>query len=159
VTARVFIDSNVWVYAVDTGEGAKRARALEVIAPGSDKDYVISAQVLGEFYSVTTGKLAATVPPSQARAMVEQMSLLPVVAIDLPLVTEAIANAERSQMSYWDALIVAAARSAGCEFVLSEDLADGSTYSGVRVSNPFAAEPSDEDDGLGGLAPLRGDRR
>ncbi len=67
----------------------------------------------------------------------QQMSLLPVVQIDLELVDEAIAGSRQWNLSYWDALIVTAASSAGCRALLSEDLADGTTYGAVRVENPF----------------------
>ncbi len=62
MNGRAFIDTNVWVYAVDVAEPTKRARALEVPAASPDKDYVISAQVLGEFYATVTGKLRMSWP-------------------------------------------------------------------------------------------------
>ena len=49
----------------------------------------------------------------------------------------ALATRERFRISYWDAAILEAARSLGCEVVLSEDLGDGQDYAGVRVENPF----------------------
>ena len=49
----------------------------------------------------------------------------------------AISSKERFGLSYWDAAILEAARSLGCEVVLSEDLSDGQDYAGVRVENPF----------------------
>ena len=133
----VFVDTNIWVYAVDTADPTKRQRALEAVAPAPGRDLVVSTQVLTEFYAVVTRKLAVPVPPDDAEAMVRQLMALPVVAIDASLVASAIAGSREWQISIWDALIVRAAEIAGCRRVLSEDLADGRTYGSVIVENPL----------------------
>lgn len=137
MTDRVFVDSNVWVYAVDEDEPVKRAQARAVFSPAAPDTLVTSAQVLGEFYTTVTRKLARPVAAEVAAGMVERMARLPVVAIDADRVQEAIAGSRSWQVSYWDALIIAAARSAGCDRLLTEDLTEGATYGGVRVENPF----------------------
>jgi predicted nucleic acid-binding protein len=134
----IFVDTNVWVYAVDAADPAKRTRALEATAPAPSRDLVISTQVLTEFYAVVTRKLAVPVSVEDAEAMVRRLSVLPVVAIDSSLVLSAIAGSREWQISIWDALILRAAEVAGCRRVLSEDLADGTTYGSVVVENPFA---------------------
>jgi predicted nucleic acid-binding protein len=146
MSPRSFIDTNVWVYAVDTGEPTKRARALEVLAPGGDKDYVLSAQVLGEFYTTVTGKLKNAVSAPDADAYIERMKRLPVIPIDVALVDAAIAGTRAWGVSHWDSLILAAASAGGCSVVISEDLADGAAYGSIRIENPFAAArvPADE---------------
>jgi predicted nucleic acid-binding protein len=138
MTDRVFVDSNVWVYAVDEDERVKRAQARAVLSPTAPDTLVTSAQVLGEFYTTVTRELARPVADEVAADMVERMARLPVVAIDADRVQEAIAGSRSWQLSYWDALIIAAARSAGCDRLLTEDLAEGATYGGVRVENPFS---------------------
>jgi len=138
VTEPVFVDTNIWVYAVDTADPTKRRRALEAVAPGGGRDLVVSTQVLTELYAVVTRKLAVPVPPDDAEAMVRQLMALPVVAIDASLVASAVAGSREWQISIWDALIVRAAEVAGCRRVLSEDLADGRTYGSVIVENPLA---------------------
>lgn len=137
MTDRTFVDTNVWVYALDDADPAKQDRAREVLAPGPETDVVISAQVLGEFFVVVTRKLARRVPAPEAEQLVDRMSQLPVVPVDAPLVRAAIAMSLSRSLSYWDALIVAAAEAAGCRRILSEDLAHGETYGTVRVENPF----------------------
>jgi len=139
MTEPIFVDTNVWVYAVDAADPAKRKRAMEVTAAAVGRDLVISTQVLTEFYAVATRKLAVPVSSDDAEAMVRQLSDLPVVAIDSSLVVSAIAGSRAWQVSIWDALILRAAEVAGCRRVLSEDLADGATYGSVVVENPFAA--------------------
>ncbi len=138
MTDPIFVDTNVWVYAVDTADPDKRQRALEVTAPAPGRDLVISTQVLTEFYAVVTRKLAVPVAVDDAEAMVRQLAALPVVTIDSTLVVSAIVGSREWQISIWDALILRAAEVAGCRRVLSEDLADGTTYGSVVVENPFA---------------------
>jgi predicted nucleic acid-binding protein len=138
MTEPIFVDTNVWVYAVDAADPARRQRALEVIAPAQGLDLVVSTQVLTEFYAVVTRKLAVPLPADDAAAMVRQLSALPVVAIDASLVASAIAGSREWRISIWDALILRAAEVSGCRRVLSEDLADGMTYGSVVVENPFA---------------------
>jgi predicted nucleic acid-binding protein len=134
----VFVDTNVWVYAVDAADPARRERALDVTAPAPGRDLVISTQVLAEFYAVVTRKLAVPLSAEDAEAMVRQLAALPVVAIDSSLVVSAITGSREWQISIWDALILRAAEAAGCRRVLSEDLAAGATYGSVVVENPFS---------------------
>lgn len=137
MTERLFVDTNVWVYAVDRAEPIKRERARAAIAPRADAHIAVSSQVLGEFYAVVTRKLASPMSEEQAAQMVDRLSQLPVVATDADLVMRAIAGSRAWGISLWDALIIRAAEVAGCAVVLSEDLTDGATYGSVRVSNPL----------------------
>ncbi len=59
------------------------------------------------------------------------------MTVDAPLVRAALEIADRNRLSYWDALILAAAARAGCERLLTEDFGDGSTIAGVLITNPF----------------------
>ncbi|MDR2564502.1 MAG: PIN domain-containing protein [Bifidobacteriaceae bacterium] len=135
MSVRAFFDSNVLVYLFDQADQAKRtaaARALEAHEP------VISAQVLSEFYWVTTRKLAHPLTPGAAQAAVAELSNFEVVPLDSTLVQRAVETSQRHQLSYWDALIVEAAARAGCEVLLTEDLSSGSTLRGVRILDPLA---------------------
>ena len=134
--ARAFLDTNVLVYAFDAGEPAKRERAQAVIAERSES-LVLSAQVLGEFYVVVTRKLEMPLTSEDAAAAVRLWSRFGTVALDAALVNEAVRTSRTAEISYWDGLIVAAARSAACERILTEDLSDGATITGVRIENPF----------------------
>ena len=138
MTERAFVDTNIWVYAVDRSDPAKRERARVAIAPRTDAHIAISSQVLSEFYTVVTRKLQPPLSDEQAAQMVDRLSQLPVVPVDADLVVRAIAGSRTWGISLWDALIVRAAEVAGCTILLSEDLADGATYGSVRVSNPLA---------------------
>ena len=137
MTSRSFVDTNVWVYTVDDGEPDKQRLARQILEPTPGKDLVVSAQVLGEFYVTVTRKLAETLPEPEAVALVDRMRQLPVVPVDANLVSTAIANTRELQLSYWDALILAAAEASGCDVVLSEDMTHGRVYGSVRIENPF----------------------
>jgi len=139
MSGRAFGDTNLFVYANDAGEPAKRARAREVIAACRPGDLVVSAQVLGEFYTVVTRRLAVPLPAPEAARAVFALSRLPTVAVDGELVREGIRLSQEAQLSYWDGLILAAARLAGCTRILTEDLHHGAVLGGVQIENPFAA--------------------
>lgn len=130
-----FLDTNVIVYAFDRSDKAKRARAIEVLS--SESDYVISAQVLSEFYIVATRKLDPPLRQSEASRVVELLRVLPVVGIDEGLVAAAIATSREADISLWDAQIIEAAAGAGCDVVLTEDLNTGQTIRGITIENPF----------------------
>src|SRR5579863_673439 len=129
MTARVFFDTNILVYAaVGTGrDEPKRKRALELIASES---FGTSAQVLQEFFVTVVRKASRPLSAAQALGWIEQWAVFPCQAIDHRL--------ERIAISYWDAAILAAAEALGAETVYSEDLSDRQRYGRVRVVNPFA---------------------
>lgn len=135
---RTFLDTNVLVYTVDDADPAKKKIARTVLAETAE--LVLSAQVLSEFYVTITRKLSPAVAPEQALELVRSLARLPCGAIDEQLVQRAIAAAQRWQLSYWDALVLEAARQAGCARILSEDLTDGAVYDGVRIENPFRGD-------------------
>ncbi len=131
-----FIDTNVIVYAFDGSEPEKRAVARSILADPPD-DGTVSAQVLAEFYTVATTKLRPALDRDDAADVVTALSRLRVVPIDHRLVRAAIETSRRAGISFWDAQIVAAAATAGCDRILTEDLGDGQTIDGVRIVNPF----------------------
>ncbi|WP_375480643.1 PIN domain-containing protein [uncultured Jatrophihabitans sp.] len=133
---RSFVDTNVLVYSVDANEPVKRPVARRVLAE-DPAALVLSTQVLGEFYVTVTRKLRVPMTAAAAAAAVTALGRLRVVATDLSLVHAAMATAQAAQLSYWDALIIEAAASAGCDRVLTEDLNAGATIRGVTIVNPF----------------------
>lgn len=131
----VFLDTNVIVYAFDGAEPAKQRVAIEILEAGDR--LVVSTQVLLETWWVLTRKLETPLDDDSASKVIEELSALPVVATDPELVRRAIDTGRRFQVAVWDALIIEAARTAGCRRVLSEDLNSGQDFDGVMVDNPF----------------------
>lgn len=142
MTARSFLDSNILVYSVDESPQAKAKHetALALLSAQPD-DLVVSTQVLQEFYVVVTRKLQRPLAEDRAEAAVRGLSRLDVVSADVPLVLDAIGTSRFARLSLWDALIIEAARRAGCQRVLTEDLNNGQAIRGVRIENPFSAPP------------------
>ncbi len=137
--SRVFLDTNILAYDLDAGTPEKQRRARAALAePG--REFVISTQVLLELYVVLTRKLRPALPEPAAAEVIKSLGRLPVVGTDGALVERAIALSVRHQLSVWDALIVTAAREAGCEELWTEDLAQGSELRGVRIRNPLGDE-------------------
>jgi len=142
MTGPVFVDTNVLVYARDLAEPVKQARAeawlKRLWQEGAGR---VSWQVLNEFYVTATRKLSPNLSPEEARADVEELAAWDPLPVDGRLVRAAWRLQDAFSLSWWDALIVAAAQVAGCPFLLSEDLAAGQDYGGVEVVNPFARTP------------------
>ncbi len=133
---RVFLDTNILAYDLDAGTPDKQRKAREALAR-ADHEFVISTQVLLELHVVLTRKLRPSLPEPAAAEVITGLCRLPVVATDAALVQRAIALSTRHQLSVWDALIVTAAREAGCEELWTEDLSTGSELRGVRIRNPL----------------------
>jgi predicted nucleic acid-binding protein len=101
-------------------------------------DVSLSTQVLGEFYrAVTSPHRASPLTHEEAVAWVQLWKRHEVHPVTVSHVDLALELAGRYQINYYDALILAAARLAGCLVVFSEDLSAGHDYGGVRVENPF----------------------
>src|SRR5271163_485213 len=137
MSARVFFDTNVLVYAaIGRGkEEPKRKRALSLI---ESEDFSTSAQVLQEFFVTVVRKARVPLSHSEALDWIEQFIVFPCQPLDHRLVRIAVEKSARYGISYWDAAILSAAEALGCTLLYSEDLSDGQLYGAVRVINPFA---------------------
>ena len=138
MTGRVFVDTNVLIYAHDVDAGAKHSRAAKLLGElWASRRGALSSQVLQEFYVNITRKIPMPVPRSEAREIVEAYAAWRVVRVGVAEIVRATSIEERYQISFWDALIIAAARVAGSDRVLSEDLNPGQAIDGVLIENPF----------------------
>jgi predicted nucleic acid-binding protein len=136
VSGRVFIDTNILVYADDADAGSKQGQAQAIVTEALGNGLgVLSTQVLQEYFAVATRKLK--VPADITQRKVELLSNLPVIVIDVVHIIEAIKLHRLYSLSFWDALIVQAARIAGCSRILSEDMQSSQTIEGVTIVNPF----------------------
>ncbi len=136
---RVTIDTNVLVYAVDGKAGERHLRALRLMHAAVDWDSVLVLQVLNEFFAVTTGK--GKMDPAEAATSVEEwLRLFPVHAAGPGTLRRAMAAVREHRLSFWDAMLWATAREAGCRLLLTEDFQHGRVLGGVRFHNPFLEE-------------------
>jgi predicted nucleic acid-binding protein len=132
---RIFVDTNVLVYAFDRDEAGKRKRSLEIL--GGTDALVLSTQVLQEFYVVVTRKLKRPLPEADAEMAVRDFTQLEVVSVDPSLVLRAIETSRAHVLSFWDSLVLCAAAAAGCPVLYSEDMQHGREIMGVRITNPY----------------------
>jgi predicted nucleic acid-binding protein len=136
MAGKVFLDTNILVYAQDARSPAKQQKSRDLIAEVAENvDGVISTQVIQEFYVAATRKVGVT--PLAAKAVVKTFAVFEIVQVSPALIQEAIDCSILNALSFRDALIVATAASAGCSTVLSEDLNEGQTILGVTVVNPY----------------------
>ena len=136
---RSLADTNVLVYAHDVEAGERHEVAAGLVAAfwesGSD---ATSTQVLQEFYVNATRKIPKPVPRAVARQIVRTYAVWQTEIVGPAEIERASELEEQHQMSFWDALIVAAAVKAGATRVLSEDMSAGRSIAGVVIENPFS---------------------
>lgn len=138
----IFVDSNVLVYARDTTEPRKQELAAAWLEHlWTKRTGRLSQQVLHEFYVMVTRKLDPGLDTDQARSDVRDLLAWRPRVIDREALEVAWTIEDRFGLSFWDALIVAAARIGGCERLLTEDLQDGADYDGVVIVDPFTHTP------------------
>ena len=137
MTAKAFVDTNVFVYAVayDDPDKAARARALlnQIMKARSG---VVSSQVMVEFASTLVNKFGE--PAAKVRPLMDMFDRFKVVSATKAHVLSALDIHVRSKVNYWDALIVAAAMSANCSTLYTEDMSHGQTVVSIKIVNPFA---------------------
>jgi len=135
----IFIDTNVLVYAHDRSEARKQPIAQALLDDlWRQRTGTLSTQVLQEFYVAATRKFDPPMRRPTAREIVALYSQWPTVQVDVALVLAASNLEERHTLSFWDALIVEAARRAGATHLLTEDLQAGRQIGGIKLNNPFA---------------------
>ena len=137
MSARSFFDTNVLVYSDDKDEPAKQKRAVELVAQHRrEGSGVVSMQVLQEYFVTVTRKLK--VDARTARRKVELLAQFDVASPELEDILAAIDLHRLHGFSFWDALIVRAAKQTGCSVLLSEDFQTGQEIDGIQVINPFS---------------------
>ena len=135
---KAFVDTNVLVYAYDRGAGAKHECAAELVeALWQDGNGVISTQVLQEFYVNVRRKAQRPISSDEARSLISDYLAWEPIANDGALVLDAVDAEVRYRLSFWDALIVAAAAKGAADVILSEDFSDGQRLGSVEIRNPF----------------------
>ena len=136
MSALAFFDTNVRVYADDSSSPDKQKKAIVLFKQHRRSNTaVLSLQVLQEYFSAATQKMG--LPPEFAQQKVEILARARIIRFEAHDVIAAIELHRLSRISFWDALIVHAARIGGAAVLYSENFQHGATLVGVRVINPF----------------------
>jgi predicted nucleic acid-binding protein len=145
MTERIFVDTNVFVYAKQASEHLKQplaARWLERL--WEEQTGRTSVQVLNEYYTKLTRKIKPALPPADAWDDVKSLIAWNPQPMDLELLHRGREIEQRYRLSWWDSLIVGAAQLQNCVLLLTEDLGDRSIYGSVTVRNPFTCSVSED---------------
>ena len=136
MTARAFVDTNVFVYAAAYNDPDKAARARALLNQiMKARSGVVSSQVMVEFASTLVNKFGE--PAAKVKPLMDMFDRFKVVSATKAHVLSALDIHVRSQVNYWDALIVAAAMSAKCSTLYTEDMGHGQNVAGIKIVNPF----------------------
>jgi|SRR5208282_294064 len=141
MSALVFVDTNIFIYAFDEASAGKQQAAKRWLEElWQSRRGRISFQILQEFYANIAQKWPGV--REQAREKVLELLDWGPVAINREVIERSWVIQDRYRLSFWDALIVAAAGTASCRYLLTEDLQAGQDFDGVLVVNPFLVDPS-----------------
>ena len=141
MTGTVFVDANVFLYAIDEGDPVKMPRARAWIESLWESGLGrTSLQVLSEYYVNLKRKAGPAVSAEESWRRVARFLLWNPQAVDGPLFRRAWEIEQRWRLSWWDGMVVAAAQLQGCSVLLTEDLQDGANYGGVMVRSPFTLD-------------------
>jgi predicted nucleic acid-binding protein len=134
----VALDTNVLVYAEGVNGRPMQERARAIIDQLVPESTLLPVQALGELYGVLIRKAGRS--RAKARdAVLDWGDTFPLIETSSSVLLQAMELAAGHRLAFWDAIMLSAAADAGCRVLLSEDLQDGFTWSGVTVINPFAA--------------------
>lgn len=144
MTGPVFVDSNVWVYTKNLENLWKARRAASWIESLDGEGRLrVSYQVVVEFYSVATRRSKHPVDIAGIRKNVWRLLSLTPIATDETLIDAAFAIEDRYRFSWWDSLIIAAAKKGGCRYLLTEDMQHRQNIDGLTIIDPFQSEPAE----------------
>lgn len=135
---KVFVDTNIIVYAYDISAGEKHKKAMEIMEDLWDSGHgIISSQVLQEFFVNATRKIAKPLDVVTAKEIVKDLLKWKVVNVNGDMILEAMDIHSSHKYSFWDSMIIAAAIEGGAGTILSEDLSDSQMVKGAIIKNPF----------------------
>lgn len=135
--SKIFFDTNILLYAGDSQNPGKQAKAREILTSINTKNSgVISTQILQEYYVIEVKKFKRN--PLIVKQILKTWEQFEVITITPSLIEEAIDISLLNKFSFWDSLVIAAACFAKCTQLITEDLQHGQTIRGLKIINPFS---------------------
>jgi predicted nucleic acid-binding protein len=142
MTDRVFLDSNVVLYVMDSREPAKNRRAREWLGRLIEAQIlIVSPQVLNEVYWIGRQKFPQ-IPIGELKRFVGDFMPSCRAPLDAAIMREAFRIEDQYGLSWWDCLIVASALAARCHLLLTEDMQHGMRIDTLTILSPFRSTPS-----------------
>jgi predicted nucleic acid-binding protein len=132
-------DTNVFAYLYDEDSPGKQAVARIAVAALANRQGIVGLQVVGELNNVLRRKMRKT-PAEAAQAGRRLIGGFPVFPPTRQAAIWALEQAAAATLQYWDALLLASARHAGVDTILTEDLSDGAEINGILIINPFSEQ-------------------
>ena len=140
MTARLFVDTNVLIYALDPAEPEKRALSADLLRRTmANHTLVLSPKNLNECYRVLIQR-RRLIPEAAARSYLTYLMPWCIAPLDARTTAKAWAVQDEAGLAWWDALLAASALMAGCKLFVSEGMPDGQLISGMRIVNPFSSD-------------------
>lgn len=139
MSARFFLDTNLFVYSLDGSSSAKARRATQLIRQAiATRNGIVSYQVVQEFFNVALRRFTPpmTLPEAEQYLATVFRPLLAVHSSNA-LYAEALHLQSRHRLAWYDSLIVAGAMEGGCQLLYTEDPHDGQQFGDLRIENPF----------------------
>ena len=137
MTARLFVDTHILIYALDPAEPAKRAISADLLRQAmTNHTLVLSPQNLNECYRVLFQR-RRLIPDAAARSYLTCLMPWCIAPLDAATTAKAWAVQDEVGLAWWDALLAASALLAGCKLFVTEDMPDGQLICGMRIVNPF----------------------
>jgi predicted nucleic acid-binding protein len=138
---RQFVDTNIFVYAYDKGNGVKQRLARKLITGlWENRRGCVSIQVLQELYVTLTKKVSTPLPPETALKIISDLGEWTYHVPDVGDIIEAVHFQDKYRISFWDAMIVNSVCKTGSSVLWTEDLSSGQVYGNVTAYNPFERE-------------------
>lgn len=138
INVKIFVDTNILIYAYDRGAGPKHDLALNLVETlWQEGTGALSTQVLQEFYVNVRRKAQKPVSARMAKDLITDYLAWNPVVNDGASVIESIELEQRYKFSFWDAMIVVAAQRAGATTLYSEDFNSGQVIGSLKIVNPF----------------------
>lgn len=139
---KMFVDTNIIVYAYDSSAGEKHAAAAALMKKLWHTGHgIISTQVLQEFFVTVTKKIEKPLNAAQARTIVRDLLKWKTVIVGGEIILEAIDLHNEHNYSFWDSVVIASALEGGAGTLLSEDLSNKQKIKGLVIRNPFLEAP------------------
>jgi predicted nucleic acid-binding protein len=135
---KIFIDTNILVYAHDLSTGEKHRIAKELISTiWNNQNGHISIQVLQEFYVTITEKVKNPIDKVTVSSIIEDLGKWTVHSPDADDIITAVTIQTKYKLSFWDSMIICSAIKTKCDIIISEDFTHNQKYEGILLLDPF----------------------